>query len=155
MILKTFNKVKELDSLEDLTQLSNAERLELFGFIYPNSMVKNYGKVNNNKSLTIGMIKLLSKVVEHQHNIITVIKELLPENVVFIENLVESPNGDDYIRGERLIDNQSDTIDKRIYRRDKEAISNDFNQSLAQSPMNDIYILLQKVLSEYSNRGMG
>ena len=33
MILKTFNQVKELDNLEDLTKLSNAERLELFGIL--------------------------------------------------------------------------------------------------------------------------
>ena len=118
-------------------------------------MVKNYGKVNNNKSLTIGMIKLLSKVVEHQHNILTIVKELLPEDADLLEGLVAYDDIVDYIRGERLLDNQSDTIAKRIYRRDKEAISNDFNQSLVQSPMNDISILLQKVLSEYSNRGMG
>ena len=49
MILKTFDKTIEIDNIEDLTKLSNADRLKLFGFIYPNSMIKNYGKINNNK----------------------------------------------------------------------------------------------------------
>lgn len=153
MILKTINKVKEIENLEDLTNLSNEERLEIFGYIYPNSIVKSYGKVNNNNSLTIGMIKLLAKSLEHQNNITTIIKELIPEDRDFINELIESP--DDAVWFERMIDNQPDNISKRKYLRDKDAISKDFSQSLFSSGSDDLPIILQKLLSEYTNRGMG
>lgn len=146
MILKTINKVKEIDNLEDLTKLSNEERLELFGYIYPNSIVKSYGKINNNKSLTIGMIKLLAKSLEHQNNITTIIKELIPEDRDFINELIESP--DDAIWFERMIDKQPDNISKRKYLRDKDAISKDFSQSLFSSGSDDLEIILQKLLSD-------
>lgn len=150
MILKTFDKAVEIDNIEDLTKLSNADRLKLFGFIYPNSMVKNYGKVNNNKSLTIGMIKLLAKSLEHQNNITTVIKELMPEDKDFIKEYIESDTVDvsDLINSERRLDKQPDTISKRKYLRDKDAVSNDFQQSLFSSPMDDLSAILQKILSE-------
>ena len=150
MILKTFSQVKEIENLEDLTKLSNAERLELFGYIYPNSIVKSYGKVNNNKSLTIGMIKLLAKSLEHQNNITTVIKELNPEDKDFIKEYIESDTVgiSDLINSERRLDKQPDTISKRKYLRDKDAVSNDFQQSLFSSPMDDLSAILQKILSE-------
>ena len=150
MVLKTFDKAIEIDNIEDLTKLSNADRLKLFGFIYPNSMIKNYGKVNNNKSLTIGMIKLLTKALEYQHNITTVIKELLPEDKDFIKEYIESDTVDvsDLINSERRLDKQPDTISKRKYLRDKDALSNDFQQSLFSSPMDDLSAILQKILSK-------
>lgn len=146
MILKTFDKTIEIDNIEDLTKLSNADRLKLFGFIYPNSMIKSYGKVNNNKSLTIGMIKLLAKSLEHQNNITTVIKELIPEDRDFINKLIEAQG--DSVWLERMIDNQPDTISKRKYLRDKDVISKDFSQSLFNSGSDDLEIILQKILSE-------
>lgn len=157
MILKTFDKTIEIDNIEDLTKLSNADRLKLFGFIYPNSMIKNYGKINNNKSLTVGMIKLLAKTLEYQYNITTVIKELLSEDKDFIKEYIESDAVDisDLINFERTTDKQPDTISKRKYLRDKDAISNDFQQSLFSSGSDDLPIILQKLLSEYTNRGMG
>lgn len=146
MVLKTFDKAIEIDNIEDLTKLSNADRLKLFGFIYPNSMIKSYGKVNNNKSLTIGMIKLLAKSLEHQNNITTVIKELIPEDRDFINKLIEAQG--DSVWLERMIDNQPDTISKRKYLRDKDVISKDFSQSLFSSGSDDLEIILQKILSE-------
>lgn len=150
MVLKTFDKAIEIDNIEDLTKLSNADRLKLFGFIYPNSMIKNYGKVNNNKSLTIGMIKLLAKSLEHQNNITTIIKELIPEDKDFIKEYIESDTVgiSDLINFERTSDNQPDTISKRKYLRDKDAISKDFSQSLFSSGSDDLEIILQKILSE-------
>lgn len=149
MILTTFNKVKEINNLEDLTKLSNKERLELFGFIYPNSMVKNYGKVNNNHTLTIGMVKLLAKVIEHQHNITTIIKELLSEDADFLEELIESPyySVEDFTTSERLIDAQPDTISKRKYLRDKDARDVDFfRQTFISLHMTELSVILQKIL---------
>ena len=133
MILETFNKRIEIDSLEELTKLSNADRLALFGTIYPNSIVKSYGELNHNESLNNNMLKMLSDTIIWADNIKAVLKEILKSNDYITKfGNAELGSLSDIVRDLRLREDK-DTITKRIYNRDNVSQIEDLNKSLASS----------------------